>query len=247
VAQIYFIHTDHLNTPRLITNNVGQAVWSWNNDDPFGANVPNQNPSALGDFTCNLRLPGQYFDRETNLHYNYFRDYAPIMGRYLESDPIGLRAGTNTYTYALNNPIRHVDREGLDVTVTYFPGFPGHIGIAINSSDTVGLYPKQRGIRVALCGTVAGVIDLDRNRQDPKYVARSQSITVRTAAWQDRLMQDRINSIGRNTPTYNLCVDQCTTFVASVLRAGGVFFYSFAEEATPLGLIQQLQGIYGEQ
>jgi RHS repeat-associated protein len=111
-ASIYFVHTDHLNTPRLITNNVGQAVWSWNNDDPFGANVPNENPSALGDFTCNLRLPGQYFDTETNLHYNYFRDYDPTIGRYVQSDPIGLRGGINTYLYVSADPMTGTDPYG---------------------------------------------------------------------------------------------------------------------------------------
>src|SRR4030095_7761996 len=74
---VYYVHTDHLNTPRLITNQTGQAVWRWDNTEPFGNNVPNENPSGLGNFTCNLRYPGQYFDKETNLHYNYFRDYDP--------------------------------------------------------------------------------------------------------------------------------------------------------------------------
>jgi RHS repeat-associated protein len=115
-ASIYFVHTDHLNTPRLITNNVGQAVWSWNNDDPFGANVPNENPSGAGTFTCNLRLPGQYFDKETNLHYNYFRDYAPDIGRYWQSDPIGLIGGTNTYSYVSNMPLHASDISGLKIT-----------------------------------------------------------------------------------------------------------------------------------
>ena len=111
-AQIHFIHTDHLNTPRLITNEVGQVVWSWANDDPFGANVPNENPSGLGIFTCNLRLPGQYFDNETGLHYNYFRNYDAATGRYIESDPIGLRGGVNTYLYVLANPLSNVDPIG---------------------------------------------------------------------------------------------------------------------------------------
>jgi RHS repeat-associated protein len=112
-ADIYFIHPDHLNTPRVITNNVNQVVWRWDNLDPFGANAPNENPSSLGNFTCNLRLPGQYFDRETKLHYNYFRDYDPSIGRYIQSDPIGLRGGLNTYAYVDNNPLSFSDPEGL--------------------------------------------------------------------------------------------------------------------------------------
>ena len=90
MMSMYFIHADHLNTPRLITNHLGQAVWRWANDDPFGHNAPNEDPGGLGAFTCNLRLPGQYFDAETGLNYNYFRDYDPAIGRYIQSDPIGL-------------------------------------------------------------------------------------------------------------------------------------------------------------
>jgi RHS repeat-associated protein len=89
------------------------VVWRWDNLDPFGANLPNENPSGLGNFTCNLRLPGQYFDRETKLHYNYFRDYDPGIGRYVESDPIGLSGGINTYGYVGGNPISRSDPSGL--------------------------------------------------------------------------------------------------------------------------------------
>jgi RHS repeat-associated protein len=75
----------------VITNQPAQVVWRWDQVDPFGADAPNENPSGLGTFACNLRLPGQYYDKETNLHYNYFRDYEPAIGRYVQSDPIGLR------------------------------------------------------------------------------------------------------------------------------------------------------------
>ncbi len=112
-AQLYFIYTDQLNTPRLITNATGQAVWTWANDDPFGNNAPNENPSNLGAFTCNLRLPGQYFDKETNTHYNYFRITDPSTGRYVESDPVGLEGGINSYLFAEGNPIAYLDSFGL--------------------------------------------------------------------------------------------------------------------------------------
>jgi len=110
---LYFIHTDHLDTPRTIANGAQQTVWRWDNDDAFGNNAPNENPSALGSFTCNLRFPGQYFDKETNLHYNYFRDYDPSIGRYVQSDPIGLDGGINTYGYVGGNPLFFVDPLGL--------------------------------------------------------------------------------------------------------------------------------------
>ena len=55
-------------------------------------------PDADGiGFTFNLRFPGQYFDEETGLHYNYFRDYDPKTGRYIESDPIGLDGGSHIF------------------------------------------------------------------------------------------------------------------------------------------------------
>ena len=116
VPQIFYMHTDHLNTPRLIANGASQTVWTWANDDPFGANVPNENPSGLGIFTCNLRLPGQYFDKETGLHYSYYRDYDPAIGRFPQFDPIGLRGGINGYVYVENNPLSFIDPFGLQAS-----------------------------------------------------------------------------------------------------------------------------------
>jgi RHS repeat-associated protein len=64
-------------------------------------------------FGYNLRFPGQYFDVETGKHYNYFRDYDPSIGRYVESDPIGMWAGWNTYAYVTNSPVGRYDSFGL--------------------------------------------------------------------------------------------------------------------------------------
>jgi RHS repeat-associated protein len=87
-------------------------VWSWDNTEPFGDSVASENPSGLGAFTCNLRFPGQYFDKETNTHYNYFRDYHPAIGRYVQSDPIGLDGGIHSYVYVGSNPLSRVDSTG---------------------------------------------------------------------------------------------------------------------------------------
>ncbi|MGZ3236890.1 MAG: RHS repeat-associated core domain-containing protein, partial [Burkholderiaceae bacterium] len=112
----YYVLADHLNTPRQINNASGQAVWS---RDIFvtDGGLPYENPKGLGTFTNNLRFPGQYFDKETNLHYNYYRDYDPSTGRYIESDPIGLAGGLNTYTYANGNPISLKDNLGLAASI----------------------------------------------------------------------------------------------------------------------------------
>lgn len=132
------VDTDHLNTPRVITNQAAQVVWRWDQTDPFGGNSPDENPSGLGAFTCNLRLPGQYFDKETNLHYNYFRDYDPGIGRYVQADPLGITttkfptattAGLNhIYSYVGSNPIGLIDLFGL---------------AAVGCTEGVGCYPTE--------------------------------------------------------------------------------------------------------
>jgi len=110
---LFYVHTDHLNTPRRITQPSDNALrWSWESD-PFGAEVPNENPASLGAFQYNLRFPGQLYDSQAGLSYNYFRDYDPAIGRYVESDPIGLAGGLNTFAYAYDNPLGYVDPYGL--------------------------------------------------------------------------------------------------------------------------------------
>jgi len=115
-AQVYYIQVDQLNTPRLIADASGTTVWRWDQGEPFGNDVPNNDPSGVGAFDFPLRFPGQYFDRETNLAYNVFRDFDPGIGRYVESDPIGLQSGLNLYAYARSNPISLFDPDGRAAT-----------------------------------------------------------------------------------------------------------------------------------
>lgn len=76
---------------------------------PFGEVTETVNNAVQQD----LRFPGQLLDRETGLHYNYFRDYNPQTGRYTQSDPIGLEGGVNTFVYVDNNPVSNIDPDGL--------------------------------------------------------------------------------------------------------------------------------------
>ena len=108
----YLVQADHLNTPRAILGAANALVWKWDSD-AFGTTAANENPSALGIFNYNLRFPGQYYDKESTFHYNYFRDYNPKTGRYIESDPIGLAGGINPYAYVDSNPVIFYDDDGL--------------------------------------------------------------------------------------------------------------------------------------
>ncbi|KAF0813413.1 putative deoxyribonuclease RhsC [Andreprevotia sp. IGB-42] len=106
---------DQLGTPRQITDPASNAVvWRWDSE-AFGNTQANQDPGNTGNqFVYNLRFPGQYYDAESGRHYNYFRDYDPQTGRYVQSDPIGLAGGSfSTYAYVNGNPIGINDPLGL--------------------------------------------------------------------------------------------------------------------------------------
>jgi RHS repeat-associated protein len=117
-VEVFYVHVDHLNTPRLVTDTSNNIRWRWDSD-PFGTTAPNENPSGLGTFVYNLRFPGQQYDAVLGLHYNYFRDYDPGIGRYAQSDPIGLAGGVNSYVYVAGNPLTQIDSNGLEYGAVY--------------------------------------------------------------------------------------------------------------------------------
>jgi RHS repeat-associated protein len=137
-GEYYFYHNDHLGTPQKLVKQNGAVVWSARYT-AFG-----QATVEVDTITNNLRFPGQYFDTEIGLHYNGFRYYAPGIGRYVRTDPIGSANGENhLYHYVRNNPITMLDPLGLQAMckafVTPEPGKTFNSGVLHNLGKSKSL------------------------------------------------------------------------------------------------------------
>ena len=127
-GKFFAIHPDHLGTPRLVSDEDNQPVWQWpysafGDNKPTGILKATHNPrqaititppplKATTPIEMNLRMPGQYFDEESGLFYNYFRSYNAAQGRYTQSDPIGLGGGLNRFGYVDQDPLNSIDPHG---------------------------------------------------------------------------------------------------------------------------------------
>ena len=119
---VYDVHSDHLDTPRLLTDAASTVVWR-EAHEAFGKAYPDDDPDGdLTEIRFNVRFPGQYFDEESGLHYNRFRTYDPVTGRYLEADPIVTAPSGNVFLYALANPLRWIDALGLSACDAFVNG-----------------------------------------------------------------------------------------------------------------------------
>ncbi len=104
----HYLHNDHLSTPQIASDATGRSTWQALSES-FGHTL-----ERSGNRTrMNLRFAGQYFDEEVGTHYNYYRDYQPKLGRYIESDPFGLSGGLNLFVYAEQSPLDVYDNNGL--------------------------------------------------------------------------------------------------------------------------------------
>jgi RHS repeat-associated protein len=217
-ADVYAVHTDHLGSPRKITNPSGNTVWQWQ-DKPFGDSPVNPDPDGDGvAFEYNLRFPGQYYDAETGLHYNYHRYYDPQIGRYITSDPIGLAGGTNTYTYVGNTPVNWIDPLGLE-TLVIFNG--------PTSGNPFG--------HTAIATTGSGVYSPGNNPNDPNRNYQGSSLTdylAVEAARRDTTVyvlpttpdQEKavINYMKSKATRPEIFPDNCAARVGNSLKAGSV-------------------------
>lgn len=161
---LYFVHNDHLNTPQFMTDSDNAVVWQVVSQTPFGEVVVNDDPDGNGDsIVMNVRFPGQYFDEETNTNYNWHRTYDSSIGRYLQSDPLGLTDGPNTYQYAHLNPIANFDPDGRLVFLGVLPFIGG--GAASTTAGGLGFWGT--GALLGL-GVVAATIPGDTPKEDDK-------------------------------------------------------------------------------
>lgn len=141
-GQIYYIHTDHLGRPESVTNSAKSVVWKAKNN-AFSRDVTLDTLGGL-----NFGFPGQYWDSESSLWHNGYRDYEQTGGRYLQSDPIGLNGGVNTYAYVEGNPVNAVDPLGLwEISIGLYLGWGGELKFG-NDRRTGGFVTVRGGVGV---------------------------------------------------------------------------------------------------
>jgi len=135
VPELAYIQPDHLGTPRVVIDPVRDvAIWEWSNkSEVFGDQVPANDPDGDGvAFELALRFPGQQATDASGMFYNYQREYDPAVGRYSQSDPIGLAGGVSTYSYVGGRVLSSVDPLGLIAYVCVKGGTNVGISLPIN-------------------------------------------------------------------------------------------------------------------
>jgi RHS repeat-associated protein len=208
-AGLAYIETDHLGTPRALVDATRNVIrWKWDplatvsgmQSTAFGENLPAEDPDGDGvQTTFNLRFPGQYYDAETGLIHNGFRDYDPATGRYVESDPIGLRGGVNTFAYAFSQPHRFVDQLGLD-SVLMDPQ-PGNLGNTIGCIDEFPIIITD-AVQIDLfcparldCVKAHEQVHLDRALSNNPDICKGNSgIKLIVGTVKEDAMQDELNA-----------------------------------------------------
>ena len=154
-GNIYRIYADQIDTPRVITDATGKTVWAWDSK-PFGEILPDADPDKDGlALHYSQRFPGQSFDAETGLHYNFHRDYNPATGRYVQSDPIGLDGGMNSFGYAGESPA--VAWDMLGHAPTYIGGTVNRvIDVSLDAHNALEMNNAIKLIKKWLFGSSRG-------------------------------------------------------------------------------------------
>ncbi|WP_323137525.1 RHS repeat-associated core domain-containing protein [Dyella subtropica] len=228
-SKVSYVTTDHMGNPRAVSDSSGNLIWQ----NPFQANSWGDKPVLSNGYTLNVRSVGSYYDPETGLIYNMSRYYDPNTGRFIQSDPIGMAGGINTYAAVNNNPLRYIDPTGTDAILLVNPntvplnilgltsGNAGHAAQLIGN-DTAGWHYYSRDGLDDLDNQMTTYRDyatLDQFEQQWGSVYLLQR-GVRTTPGQDLLMN--AYALRHLNDPFDGYENNCGDFVKHTLRAGGV-------------------------
>lgn len=213
-AETYFFHNDHLGTPQSVSDTDQEIAWEVN-QQPFGEGVITTNTVEQ-----NIRFPGQYADVETGLSYNYFRTYDSSVGRYSQSDPIGLQGGLNTYSYVSNRPVTYVDPLGL----FDWPRWPQSIyNQASSDAQQSGLPGPHNGpqdaFRHCLASCESSRVNGEAATQCIAWANEKKGDWQRGQEEGERAMDDHNNAVGINFGNSAKNYQQCHTMCMGAVNS----------------------------
>ncbi|QWT19808.1 hypothetical protein KPL74_18935 [Bacillus sp. NP157] len=155
-GELFAVEPDHIGSPRIVVDTKRDAaVWAWPLEgEAFGSDGSDTDPDGDGVPTnLDMRFPGQRYDALSGLHYNYYRDYDPGTGRYIQSDPTGLSGGVSTYAYVGSDPLSLSDIYGLRADTDFCAGLSAKACMQIGVAYT----PDYVSINVSLLGLSLGL------------------------------------------------------------------------------------------
>ena len=205
--------------------------------DPWGV-------ALQGASTSGYAFTGREWDSATGLLYYRSRYRNPESGQFLSEDEAAFLASINWFAYAEGSPTMFGDPFGHDVYVALYKGLPGnpmgHVGIAVNSTSTKGLYPAGGGSWDAISGTPAVFKDDGENRPPIDYVI------IKTTPEQDRVVQHEIDKLMNNPGTYSLFKQNCSKTVQDILTAADIPMPRQARSISPVKFMKDLKARYGK-
>lgn len=216
------------NIIQVLSGNLGSVCSAWVQGDTAkvylytDSSVENSGFVVTGlqvrsDVEVKARFPGQWYDKDTEaidqtgavwyagLHYNWHRYYDPNVGRYLTPDPLGLAGGLNLYTYADNDPVNHIDRNGLYTSLHTKEGMAMMLMLGLSAPASVSTMKAT----VVACGAIAAsayMLPPNGPELGPQLVEAYHRVknTIREY-FRQRVLCDTIDTDGGGVPDAYYC------------------------------------------